>query len=321
MDRSAFTMVRCATGSRGVPRHMPRASRGADAARGAWSKATAEAERACEWGTGAAFYQLAELYRLQGRFAEADAAYRQANERGHALEPGLPLLRLAQGQRAAAQTAIRRAFRERQPIHSRAAVLAACVDIMIDGSDLQTARSAADELSAMTNRCDAPYLRALAAHAMGSLLVAEGDAAGALNVLRFAWAAWQDIGAPWEAARVRVLLGMACRALDDEETAQLEFDAAQRVFERLGATPDLVRSNALRARSAAAIERTLTSRERQVLTFIARGMTNRAIADALAISDRTVDRHVSNILTKLDLPSRSAATAYAYERGLLQTRT
>jgi DNA-binding CsgD family transcriptional regulator len=288
---------------------------------GAWSEAAAEAERACEWRTGAAFYQLAELHRLRGKFAEADLAYRRASEYGHALEPGLPLLRLAQGRRGAAQAASRRAMGERQPPHRRAAVLAAAVEIMIDGSDLQAARAAANELAAMTARYGVRYLRALSAQATGSLLLAGDDAAGALTSLRQAWMDWQDIDAPWEAARVRVLLGMTCRALGDEETAQLEFDAAQRVFERLGAAPDLARVNALRAPPAASTDRRLTSRERQILALVARGMTNRAIADALAISDRTVDRHVSNILTKLDLPSRSAATAYAYEQGLLQPRT
>jgi DNA-binding CsgD family transcriptional regulator len=290
---------------------------------GAWSQATQEAERACEWRIGAAFYQLAELHRLRGRFAEADAAYRQASEYGHAPEPGLSLLRLAQGQRGAAQAAIRRVVSESQPRSRRAAVLAACVEIMVDGGDLHAAGAAADELAAMTTRSEAPYLRALAAHATGRLLLAEGHASEALRSLREAWVEWQDIDAPWEAACVRVLLGITCRALGDEETAQLEFDAAQRVFERLGAAPDLARvSGLVRAPSAASSrDGMLTARERQVLALIATGLTNRAVADALAISDRTVDRHVSNILTKLDLPSRSAATAYAYEHGLVQQRT
>jgi ATP/maltotriose-dependent transcriptional regulator MalT len=288
---------------------------------GAWMQATAEAERACEWRTGAAFYQLAELHRLRGRFAEADVAYRQASEYGHAPEPGLPLLRLAQGDRAGAQAAIRRALCEPQPLCTRADLLSAAVEIMIDASDLQTARAAADELVALTTRFEARYLRALSAHTTGSLLLAEGDAAAALKLFRQAWMDWQEIDAPWEAARVRVLVGMACRALGDEETAQLEFDAARRVFERLGAAPDVGRVDSLRAPSAASSDRTLTSREREILALIARGMTNRAIADALTISDRTVDRHVSNILTKLDLPSRSAATAYAYEHGHVKQRT
>jgi DNA-binding NarL/FixJ family response regulator len=132
---------------------------------------------------------------------------------------------------------------------------------------------------------------------------------------------WQDIEAPWEAARVRVLLAMACRLLGDEDAAQVEIDAACRVFERLGARPDLARATALCAESVRSGDDTLTARERQILELVARGLTNRAVAEALTISDRTVERHVSNILTKLDLPSRSAATAYAYERGLLPHRT
>ena len=200
--------------------------------------------------------------------------------------PGLPLLRLAQGRRGAAQAAIRRAVGELQPPHRRAAVLAACVEIMIEGSDLQAARAAADELSTMMTRCEAPYLRALAAHATGSLLLAEGDATAALKLLRQAWMGWQEIDAPWEAGRVRLLLGMTCRALGDEESAHLEFDAAQRVFDRLGAAPDLARVKALRTPCVASRDPLLTSRERQVLALVARGMTNRAIADALAISDR-----------------------------------
>ena len=132
---------------------------------------------------------------------------------------------------------------------------------------------------------------------------------------------WQEIEAPWEAARVRVLLGLTCRALGDEDAAQLEFEAAKRVFEHLGAAPDLAHVQSLRAPSTGPTDGTLTVREREVLALIATGRTNRAIADALAISDRTVDRHVSNILSKLDLPSRAAATAYAYERGLVKPRT
>ena len=289
--------------------------------RGAWSQAMAEAQRACEWGTGAAFYELAELHRLRGRFADADAAYRQASEHGQALEPGLPLLRLAQGQCAAAQAAIRRALGEAQAPHRRASVLAAGVEILIEGAEILHARGAADELAAMATRSEARYLRALAMHARGRVLLAEGNPAGALKLLRQAWMDWQDIDAPWHAARVRVVLGLTCRALGDEEAAQLEFDAAHLVFERLAAAPDLARVHALRVQPVASSDRTLTARERQILALIATGVTNRAIADALAISDRTVDRHVSNILTKLDLPSRSAATAYAYQRGFVQPRT
>jgi ATP/maltotriose-dependent transcriptional regulator MalT len=258
---------------------------------------------------------------LRGEFANADAAYRRANEYGHAPEPGLALLRLAQGEPGAAEATIRRLLGEPQARHRRAAVLAAGVEILLEAGDLPGARAAADELAAMAGHSDARYLRALAAQAAGTVRLTTGDAQGALTALRQAWMDWQEIDAPWDAARVRVLLGLACRALGDDGSAHLEFVAAERVFQRLGAAPDLARLNALRSPSTATGEGRLTRRERQVLALIATGMTNRAIATALAISDRTVDRHVSNILSKLDLPSRSAATAYAYERGLVQQRT
>ena len=306
---------------------------------GAWAQAAAEAERACEWLTtlaaqrrssspasplkyplGAAFYQLAEMHRLRGAFERADAGYRRASEYGCAPEPGLALLRLAQGQRAAAEAAIRRTLGEPHPPPKRAAVLAACVEILIDVSALEEARVAVDELAALAARYDTPYLRALAAHAAGSVRLAHGDARGALTSLRQAWMDWQVVEAPWEGARVRLLLGLSCRALGDDDAARMEFDAAERIFARLEAAPDLARVHSLRALSAEPAAAPLTAREREVLTLVATGMTNRAIADALAISDRTVDRHVSNILSKLDRPSRAAATAYAYEHGLLKPR-
>jgi DNA-binding CsgD family transcriptional regulator len=270
---------------------------------------------------GAAFYQLAEIQRLRGEFVNADAAYRRANDYGHAPEPGLALLRLAQGDPGAAEAAIRRVLGEPHARHRRAAVLAAGIEILLEVADLPAARTAADELAAMSAQSGARYLRALAACAAGTVRLAGGDAQGALTALRQAWMDWQEIDAPWDAARVRVQLGLACRALGDDGGAHLEFVAAERVFQRLGAAPDLARLDALRSPSTAPDEGRLTRRERQVLALVATGMTNRAIATALAISDRTVDRHVSNILVKLDLPSRSAATAYAYERGLVQHRT
>ena len=154
---------------------------GTAATRRCWSEATAEAERACEWCNGAAFYQLAELHRLRGKFAEADLAYRRAT-------------RVRPGTRAGPSVAVARARSARRsaggdpPRGWRAAAaaqaggLAACVEIMIDGSELQAARAAANELTAMTALSEARYLRALNAQATGSLLLAEGDAAGALRL-------------------------------------------------------------------------------------------------------------------------------------------
>jgi ATP/maltotriose-dependent transcriptional regulator MalT len=305
---------------------------------GALHAAREEAEHACAWfeqlaaqqgvallesglvrayPVGAAFYQLAEIHRLCGEFAAAEAAYGQASLFGRSPEPGLALLRLGQDRVAAAETVIRRALLEPRPRDARAAVLAACVEIMIRVRDLPTAQLAVDELSMIAADIGAPFIRALCELARGQLLLAEGNPRDALAPLRAAWMAWQDSDAPYDAARVRVHLGLACRALGDEDAARLELEAAQRVFRRLGAAPDLNRVERLLAPAAPA-RSGLTRRELEVIALIASGRTNRTIAEELAISERTVDRHVSNILTKLGLPSRTAATAYAYQHGLVQ---
>jgi DNA-binding NarL/FixJ family response regulator len=128
---------------------------------------------------------------------------------------------------------------------------------------------------------------------------------------------WQELQAPYDAARVRVLIGVGCRALGDEEAAAMELDAARGVFEQLGATPDLAQLDALTGRQAAAGTHGLTARELGVLRLLAAGKTNRAIASELVLAEKTVDRHVSNLYAKLGVSSRAAATAYAYQHRLL----
>jgi DNA-binding CsgD family transcriptional regulator len=294
---------------------------------GAWPRAAEEAEQACRGNPrdastpiGAAFYELAEIHRMRGRLADAEDAYRSASEHGRSPEPGLALLRLAQGRVDVAATAIRRVLGLSQSRCIRSAVLSACVEITIAARDLASARCAADELARMAAAIPAPFLRAAHGQAQGAIALAEHQSRAALDALRAAWLEWQAIDVPYEAARVRVLLGQACRQMSDDDAAEMEFAAARNVFERLGAAPEIARLDGLiaSARQGRAGPRSpLTPRERQVIRLLAAGRTNRAIADALAISERTVDRHVSNILTKLDLPSRSAATAYAYEHGLV----
>lgn len=306
---------------------------------GAWSKAVEEAEHACTWlseaaarldaatkegdlpsfkyPVGAAYYELAEIHRMRGELAAAAVAYERASQHGHSPEPGLALLRLAQGRLKVAEATARRLLAQPQTRIARANVLAACAEIMIAAGDLPTARSAAEELEGIAAKSSAPLLRALAAQTIGAVLRAEGDARAALVKLRAAWSAWQEIDAPYEAARVRVMLGLVCRDLRDEDGAALELDAARRVFQRLAAVPDFARVSKLMGSSASLAERPLTAREVEVIGLVATGKTNRAIAHQLSISERTVDRHVSNILMKLELPSRSAATAYAYEHGLV----
>jgi DNA-binding NarL/FixJ family response regulator len=295
---------------------------------GAWPDAMAEAERAREWlarapgrTAGNAFYRLAELHRLRGDLAEAEGAYREASIHGREPQPGLALLRLAQGQTEVAKAAICRAAGEAHDRRTRAPLLAACVEILLAAGDVPAARTAANELAAIAGELDAPLLRAMSAQATGAVLLAEQEPQAALTVLRRAWTAWCELEAPYDAARVRVLVGLACRALGDEDATAMELDAARQVFEQLGAAPDLARVTALAVRPRRAASGGLTAREVEVLALIATGKTNRAIADALAISEKTVARHVSNIFTKLGLSSRAAATAYAYQHDLVERGT
>ena len=187
---------------------------------------------------------------------------------------------------------------------------------MLATGQVGDAHAAADELSTVAAETGAPVLAALAARSTGAVRVAEGDPPAALVHLRRSWTLWHRIEAPYEAAKVRVLIGQACRASGDEDTALMEFDAAAAAFARLGATPDHTLAEALARIEPASAAGGLTAREVEVLRLVATGMSNRAIAAELVLSEKTVARHVSNILAKLGLPSRSAATAYAYEHGL-----
>jgi DNA-binding CsgD family transcriptional regulator len=265
---------------------------------------------------GMACYQQAELYRLCGQFAQAEDGYRQATESGRQPQPGLAQLRLAQGQVDAAVAAIRTALDGAQDRVARSRMLAAYVEIVLAAGDVVAARVAADELAEIAADFDAAFLHAVAAQWRGAVLLAEGDARTALVVLRRAWTAWQELEAPYEAARVRVLAGLACRQLGDGDTAEMELDAARRVFQELGAAPDLARLAKISRTAEAESAGGLTKREMQVLALVAAGKSNRAIATELFLSERTVERHLSNILAKLGVGSRTAAAAYAFERGI-----
>jgi DNA-binding NarL/FixJ family response regulator len=292
---------------------------------GAWPEAVEEARRAGQrlahaadsWATGGALYRQAEVYRVLGDFTAAEDAYQQASRWGHQPQPGLALLRLAQGRTDAAQAASRRLVAETTDRLGRARLLPAQVEIMLAVGDLQAAHDAAGELTEIAERYHTLALRAVADHARGAVLLAEGDARDAVVALRSAWRAWQELEAPYEAARVRVLVGLGCRALGDEEAAAMELEAARTAFAQLGAAPDLAQLDTLAHRESAGKARGLTARELQVLRLVATGATNHAIAGQLFVAEKTVDRHVSNIFTKLGVSSRAAATAYAYRHRLL----
>lgn len=292
---------------------------------GAWPDAMEETQRACERlseppgqpAAGMAFYQLGELHRLRGEFVKAEEAYRRASQFGREPQPGLAQLRLAQGQLDAAAAAIRRVMDEASDRVARSKMLAAYVEIMLAAGNVGAARVGADELAQLAHDLAAPLLGAVAAHARGAVLLGEGDARAALQALRHAWTAWQEMEVPYEAARVRVMIGLACRQLGDQDSAEMELDAARWAFRQLEAAPDLARVEALTQKPAARAAGGLTARELQVLRLVAAGRSNRSIAADLFLSERTVERHVSNILIKLGVSSRAAATAYAYQHQLI----
>jgi DNA-binding CsgD family transcriptional regulator/tetratricopeptide (TPR) repeat protein len=291
---------------------------------GSWTEALAEAERARdqllnapdEGAVGMAYAFLGDLHRLTGDFETADADYRDASRRGHPPQPGLARLLLAQGQTPAAAKMIQRVLDDEPDPVLRCRLLPAYVDVVLEAGEVSAARGAADELAKAAERLDSPMLRAMANYAIGAVTLAEGDARSACEVLRQAWKTWQYLEVPYETARTRVLIAQSCRAVGDDEGAEMEMDAARWAFERLGAEPDLASLTAPPANSSPAQEM-LTGRELEVLTLVATGKTNRLIAAELVISEKTVARHVSNVFLKLGVSSRSAATAYAYQHDLV----
>ncbi len=291
---------------------------------GAWSEALEEARRAGErclqganpGAAGEAAYRRGEVRRLRGELRAAEDAYREASRHGREPQPGLALLRLAQGEADAAEAAFRRVMMETTEIGKRAGLLPAYVEIMLAVDDLAAARGACVELESIAAGQESEALAAVAAHARGAVALAQGDGQSALASLRRASEIWQQLEAPYETARVRELVGLACRALGDEDTATLELEASRVTYEGLGAAPDLARLGSL-AGSGPADADGLTEREVEVLRGLACGDTNKVIAAELVLSERTVDRHVSNLFAKLGVSSRAAATAYAYEHRLL----
>jgi ATP/maltotriose-dependent transcriptional regulator MalT len=287
---------------------------------GSWSDALEEAGRACRRmietqnaAAGIAYYRRAELLRLRGEFAEAEDAYREASGFGWEPQPGLAQLRLAQGNVDVALAAIRRASAEIAEPLKRAALLPAHVEIALDAGEIEEARAACCELEELAGRYESPMLAAMVAYSRGAVALAAGDAHAALVALREAQQVWLELDAPYEVARTRALLARACSELDDAEAARLELEAACAIFRQLGAAPDLARIEP----SARADSHGLSGRELEVLRLVAAGRSNREIAAELVISEHTVARHVQNIYRKLDLSSRAAATAFAFEHDLV----
>jgi ATP/maltotriose-dependent transcriptional regulator MalT len=292
-------------------------------ASGAWAEAMAEVERAEHHlsdpphpALGMALYQEGELHRLRGAHGDADRAYRTASQHGRDPSPGLALLRLAEGNGSAAATMVRRSLREGKGSIDRPVVLAAATEVLLAAGDLEAARGAAAELDVLATDSGTAMLHAMAAYAAGCVELASGAADAALPSLRRACRGWLDLGMTYDVARAQVQLGRVCQLLDDRDTARMELEAARSTFARLGAAPDVAAVDRLFGRASAA-SHPLTSRECEVLRLVATCKRNREIAELLVISEHTVGRHLQNIFLKLDLSSRAAATAYAYEQGLV----
>jgi ATP/maltotriose-dependent transcriptional regulator MalT len=292
--------------------------------RGEWEDALDEARLASERlaqgfnrpATAQAFYRKGELHRLRGELAAAEKAYEAATRYGLEPLPGLALLRLGQGRAASAAGVIRRALAESTERARRAALLPAAVEILLALDDREAADAACRELEQLAEEYGSTLLGALAAQARGEVLLSEGDATAALASLRPASQRWEELGAPYEAARTRLLIARACGELGDDETASWELEAARDTFAALGARPELEQVESMLARDAGETYG-LTARELEVVRLVAVGKTNREIADELVISEHTVARHLQNVYAKLDVSSRTAASAFAYEHDLV----
>lgn len=291
---------------------------------GRWDKALRLARQACQptiadadqSAAAAAMYVQGEVHRLQGRLTAAEAAYDEAGRRGHDPQPGLALLRLAQGDVESANASVDRVLAESQDWWQRAAILPFKVEIMLAAGDVPSAAASAGELTHTAGLHDTPGLFARAEQARGAVLLAEGDPVPALGALRDASRVWRHLRMPYEEGRTRALMARCCRAVGDRATAELELGAARRIFSRLQAEPDLAATQDITGIAAESSTHRLTRRELEVLRLLATGMTNRAIADELVVGVRTVDSHVSSILTKLGVATRAAATSYAHRHGL-----
>jgi ATP/maltotriose-dependent transcriptional regulator MalT len=287
---------------------------------GDWDDARTLAMEACERlrgaadevSTGRARYLLGEIARLTGNHDLAESEYRAASDWGHDPQPGLALLRLGQGRRDAAVSAIRRLLADTEIELARAAVLPAAVEILLADGDTEGAIGSADELAVLGDRYRTVAFRAAADRAAGEVAHVRGDA-DSIALLRRACHGFRGLPAPYDTARTRLLLAGELERAGDRDSAEIEREGARRTLTRLGATPDLDEM----VRRLPDDRHGLSRRELEVLGLVATGITNQQVADELCIALRTVDRHVENILRKLDVPSRTAAASRAHELQLL----
>ncbi len=292
---------------------------------GEWPKALEETIDACVLliehngnpAAGEAYYRQAELHRLSGNFTNAEQCYQESAKRGRNPQPGLALLRLAQGQNDAAETSIRNTLLETKDPKRRAELLPAVVKIMITVKQTEEAFKAEKELCVLARDFNVPYLLAMCFYCQGMVSHAKGDTRLTLEQLQKALKFWNSLNMPYESAITRELKGLVYMEMNDKDNSEAELMAAGWIYDQLGAIPDLERINGFLNRKDHSETFGLSLRELQVLQLVALGKTNKLVADELFISERTVDRHVSNIFNKLNVSSRVEATAYALKHQML----
>lgn len=292
---------------------------------GEWPEALDEMHRACELlstppgepAAGEANYQLAEIFRLKGDFQQAELRYMEAHRWGRKPQPGLALLRLMQNEEDKALENIKTSLDEAKTPLQRIKILPAYIAIMLAHEKIKETHLAVDELKVAADKYDAIYLQAITAYCQGSLLLKENDPNGACKFLQKSLNLYNQLVAPYEIASVRLSLGIAYRDKGDNDSAGMEFTAAKWIFEELEAIPDLKKVEAFIEEKKGIDRHGITLREHQVLQLVSEGLTNKTIGVKLYISERTVERHLSNIFNKLQVNSRTEAVTFAYKHHML----
>ena len=288
--------------------------------RGEWERAEAEIGLVCEQlasmnvvAVGLALYELGEIRRSRGDLTGAEDAYAEAHRHGCDPMPGLALVYSAQGRHIEALDALRRAESATVDELARTRLWEATVEVALAADEPAIAERCCADLERAASVYASSGLLAAAALARGRMRLVQGDAAGAAVSLDTARQRWQELDAPLHVARARWLLATAYEQLGDRAAAERERAATAETHHELGVVT--------RHRGGGDVETLpngITGREAEVLGLVAQGLTNRVVAETLVLSEKTVARHLSNIYTKLDVSSRTAAAAWAHAHGLVQ---
>ncbi len=292
---------------------------------GKWSQAILETEKAIELLTrdsgepaaGLAYYQMGELHRLQGNLAAAEKAYQEAHSWNRKPQPGLALLWYAKGNIDQAVQFIEELEQETDKPEARLKILPAYMEIKLAENAVEEAQSAWHKLADLASTIQADFLEATLYYWQGVIEMSRGNLRNARSSLEKSHLIWKPLNALYPAARAMVILGEISLREGNLHSAKLEFAAARKIFEQLGAQPDLERVEALMKSCDEAPQTPISAREKEVLQLLVQGRSNKSIASQLFISDRTVERHVSNIYNKLGVSSRAEATAYALKHQLV----